>query len=64
MLRGIGNKRFCTFDTIKLGNWLVKISSLDSQIMIHSMNLFTDEYELRVFMNDLEAFYFLERYND
>lgn len=60
MSSSLGNIKFCSFDTIKLGNWLLKISSLDNHILIHSINIVTDEYELRSFLDELEAFNYME----
>ena len=55
---------FNSFDTIRLGNWLVKISSLSDQILICSMNTISEEFMLHIFTDESEAFNFLERYND
>ena len=63
MSSSLGNIKFCSFDTIKLGNWLLKISSLDNHILIHSINIVTDEYELRSFLDELEAFNYMEMLN-
>lgn len=53
--------KFCTFDMISLGDCILKISSLDNQILIHSINKKSLEYSLVVFIDEMQAFEYLEK---
>ncbi len=53
--------KICTFDTISLGDCILKISSLDNQILIHSINKKSLEYSLVVFIDEMQAFEYLEK---
>jgi hypothetical protein len=52
----------CT--TVKIGNWLLKASSLDDQILICGYNTVTVESFMRLFYNEEVAYNFVESLND
>lgn len=52
----------CT--TVKKGNWLLKASSLDDQILICGYNEVTVESFMRLFYNEEVAFIFVESLYD
>lgn len=52
----------CT--TVKKGNWLLKASSLDDQILICGYNEVTVESFMRLFYNEEVAFIFVESLHD
>lgn len=52
----------CT--TVKKGNWLLKASSLDDQILLCGYNQVTVESFMRLFYNEEVAFNFVETLYD
>jgi len=52
-----------SFDVI-LGNWLLKASSFDDQIIIVGYNLTTVEFFFKIFYNEETAREFVEKLND
>lgn len=56
--------KYCSLDVIRLGNWLLKISSLDNQIIVCAFNFLNDDFSLRIFDDELEACQYLEMFYD
>lgn len=56
--------KFCSLNVIKLGNWLLKISSLGNQIVIIAINIVNDDFSIRIFTDELEACQYLEMFYD
>jgi len=52
----------CTI--VKVGNWLVKASSLDDQILLCGYNQVTVDSFIRLFYNEETAFNFVETLYD
>lgn len=49
---------------VKIGNWLVKASSLDDQILLCGYNIVTVETFMHLFYNEEVAFNFVETLYD
>jgi len=54
---------FCSIPTVRIGDWLVKASSFDDQILVWLKHVSWSESELRMFYNEEDAHKFLERLN-
>lgn len=51
-------------NTVRIGNWLIKVSSLDDQIMFCGYNQKTVETFFRLFYNEDVAYKFVETLYD
>lgn len=51
----------CSMQMIRQGDWLIKASSLDDQILIFLWNEATMEQQTHMFYCENEAFTFIER---
>ena len=49
---------------VKIGNWLIKASSLDDQILICGYNEVTVDSFVRMFYNEEIAYSFMEKLHD
>lgn len=56
--------RLCSLDVVKIGNWLIKASSFDDQILISGYNTSTLETFLKMFYNEDVAYIFMEKLYD
>lgn len=52
--------RLVTLPTVVFGNWLIKASSFDDQILIFCFNMYTMEHHTRMFYDEETAFYYIE----
>lgn len=52
--------RFCSLQMLRRGNWLIKASTLDDQILIFMLNENTMEHQTLMFYNDDSAFQYIE----
>ena len=50
----------CTLGAIRRGNWVVKASSFDDQILIFLYNVRTVDLHIRMFYNEELAFNYIE----
>ncbi|NBP02210.1 MAG: hypothetical protein EBU90_19220 [Proteobacteria bacterium] len=53
---------FSSLDVVRLGSWLIKISSLDGNILLNCFNPSTGDYQLHCFVDEIDAFEQLERF--
>ena len=56
--------KFCSMQCVKIGNWLIKASSLDDQIMVSGFNLETVEVFYKMFYSEEVAFKYMEKLYD
>ena len=52
--------RFCSLQMLRRGDWLIKASTLDDQILIFMINTYTMEHQTLMFYNDESAFQYIE----
>ena len=45
---------------VNFGNWLVKASSFDDQILIFVFNAYTMEHHTKMFYDEEKAYYYIE----
>lgn len=55
---------FCSIPAITRGDWLIKASSLDDQIIICMANSKTQETIFQLFYDEEKAYYFIESIYD
>lgn len=55
---------YCSLDTVRRGNWLIKASSLDDQLMIVCYNPKTVERIFKMFYSEETAYSFIESLYD
>ena len=56
--------RLVSMQTVKIGNWLIKASSLDDQIMVFGYNDVDIAYLYKMFYNEDSAFEYMEKIYD
>ena len=56
--------KLCSMQCVKIGNWLIKASSLDDQILICGFNEETVEVFSAMFYNEDIAFKYMEKLYD
>lgn len=52
--------RFCSIEVVYLGDWLVKASSFDDQILIFCFNERTIEHHTKMFYDEEKAHSYIE----
>ena len=52
---------FCSLPTIRFGDWCIKASSFDDQIIVFLKHQTWLETELRIFYNEEDAYSYIER---
>lgn len=57
-------KRLASLDTVVFGNWLIKASSLDDQILITACNSNGVDFFTKMFYDEEVAFEFMESFYD
>jgi len=50
----------CSLRVVRVGDWLIKASSLDDQILIVCQNQYTMEVRFKLFYNEVIAHKFIE----
>ena len=56
--------RFCSLQSFRRGDWLIKASTLDDQILIVLLNEATMEHRTEMFYDEETAYYFIESLYD
>lgn len=57
-------KRLASLDTVVFGDWLIKASSLDDQILITGFNSNNVDFFTKMFYDEEVAFEFMEKFYD